>query len=1044
MNKMSKAIALITFVMIFPGMLFADELQKIIERYESGLMTLVGDGTEEEQAVAIQTLALLSSPRFEDARNILLKSNSKVVQAGLLKAIGKMGDESAEAHAFVVQTLNADSSNLIGLALSETRFEISFGDIWKKDHANLLWREYLKLSPYELPPNRLTNINSAQPWKDPAWNELSRDEQIYLLARSASKESIQILETLGEIPPYVAEPEKIDPEVMRQLLDTKNKILRSYAARALLKVKDQEYVDRIVEKIKQFDKSQIPNNPNDPIEVDGVAIYFVLPVLETETLRDLLNTSLTTNDSQISQLFSYISQELSNRGQPLTQDEISKIQLPSSSERTLDYQRVNAVVREYSFSELPKLIQDLTSTKSDILQNLIVELGRSPKFLSDLPNDVAHNCFAILRESENTNQIRQLKGLLARGDDQEELWEEWKSSKDPFSQESLEPILWGFNPRSAYVRKRLGNADSQINNFLSLGSFSLQRNKIENCKNLYDWSRRFPMLWFQYPLLQGRHWELFREFSEELAEKYDDNDNDAFILDFLEIRGVQLDSNKIKSSLQLLKDKRYSIRYFVWEFLASKLPILNGGDSFVYDEQTVRDFLQLYEAQNSNVKNEKWSLAGPQPTERDYSTVEEVIERDKDQFLINIKDQIARSDSSSSNQAILNGLPPFQPSDIFINDASYYQKQLKELTSSDDQNLRYAALWALWRTSKDQDVLQIWLKDAKSDNYHLRIMALSLLQQIRYEPAKDLYPPLLSNSNHELQVLGILGIRAFHLQQFWSQVAQLINSTDMIVACAATATLADLEPKKSRPILINLLSNETILADAALLALRKFDSSFDIDYYSGLLDSSKLDPIQRERLFTLVMDITYQKQIYYQINDPNESQLKSLIQIWNNWWKENRGRNKEQWFRSTVDLYVKEIAKDPDSRLARIAMSYINGVMPNQAFVNPENTEEEATKFQTWWHSRSKDSLWDILIKDYYPQIWADDSFKLKVLDDLFPHQTAGLIFGNAIKCGSSNFAFTDIQKASLINPCLTSCEARPGVLKQWNEWAIHHSERRK
>jgi hypothetical protein len=272
-------------------------------------------------------------------------------------------------------------------------------------------------------------------------------------------------------------------------------------------------------------------------------------------------------------------------------------------------------------------------------------------------------------------------------------------------------------------------------------------------------------------------------------------------------------------------------------------------------------------------------------------------------------------------------------------------------------------------------------------------------------------------------------------------VTQLIDSTDMIVACAAIASLADLEPKKSRPILVNLLSNETIVADAAQLALMKFNSSSDINYFSGLLDSSELDAIQRERLFTLVIEITYQKHIYYQIHDPNESQLNSQIQIWKNWWNENRGRNKEQWFRSTLDSYLQEILKNPDTRLAGIAMSYINGLMPNQFFVNPNNAEEERIKFRIWWHSRSTDSLWDIFTKDYYPQSWVDDSFKLKVLDDLFPDKTASLIFQNAIKCGPSNMGMTD---ASLINPCLASCKARPQVLEQWNDWAIYQSENRK
>ena len=394
----------------------------------------------------------------------------------------------------------------------------------------------------------------------------------------------------------------------------------------------------------------------------------------------------------------------------------------------------------------------------------------------------------------------------------------------------------------------------------------------------------------------------------------------------------------------------------------------------------------------------------------------------------------------------MNLRQPFKPSGIFINDAIYYKKQLKALSHSHDQKLRYAALWALWVTARDQDSLNAWLKDAKSKDEPLRIKALVMLQKIKHEASKDLYPPLLHNPNSELKLVGLLGVKAFRLHSAFESVIKLIGNSDMVIACAATETVAELDPSRSREVLIKLLKNETLVASEAQEALKRFNSVENIDYFAKILESSELDIVQLERLFLVVLGITYQKHFYYAINDPNELQLKSLIEKWRTWWKNNRNVSKEQWLRSTIDLYVNHIVENPEARVGFTGLRYVNDLFSNRQILDSED-KEDRLRFQSWWLTNANDSLWEILSKDYYPQSTPEGLQKLDLLSDIDPARTAQFLFENVIKCRFANFQegihqpLSELRQYPMENPCLASCELRNEAVKDWNEWAIKVSK---
>ena len=337
------------------------------------------------------------------------------------------------------------------------------------------------------------------------------------------------------------------------------------------------------------------------------------------------------------QVFSTAAEELSKRGESLTLQELNQIRLANKSADVLDYLRIRAAINENAYSKFPGLLRELLSDNPGSLQGLQAELSRSPQFLSKLPDNVAHDCFLILKDHKNGGEIPRLLDLLARGKDQDELWEDWKSSDDPFSPESSDPILWGFNIRSAFVRELFGIPNAYGNCFVRLPEFYYQGKKAKDCTNTLSWVPK-PSLWNDFPVMQGKHWELLNEFSASLAEIYHSNGSDAFIVEFLKLRGVDVTKDSFNASAKCLKDKRRIIRYLSWEFVGPKLPYLPGTwEPLVYDSESAAEFLRAYEMQRKYTGNEKWALPGPALTKADYLTVQSVLEKDKDKSFVELQ-----------------------------------------------------------------------------------------------------------------------------------------------------------------------------------------------------------------------------------------------------------------------------------------------------------------------------------------------------------------------------------------------------------------------
>ncbi|MCI0412365.1 HEAT repeat domain-containing protein [bacterium] len=999
-----------------------DLLSRALKEYEIALVKITQDGTDEEKAAALRALAAIASSHYPNVRDSLLATSSREIQKALIDAISDIGDQSKQAKDLILQVLKSNSPAQISRALELTVLKVDFRSVWNQNNTPFLWAKYFLAYPHNLDPARFSAIGQEKPWRDPAWTELSDAIRVQLLARAGTRESLKLLRNIPNWPAELPPGENNDPDMMMELLSDPDERIRIFAANSLLATRNPSYIRQCINKVDKILSFQ--SEKEKPLTAENIPFQSILRILSTKRIKKLIRSSFTPAEIEPASWRTMLSNELLSRGDPFPFKELTLENFPSVDWRTLLVLQMQALIRERSYNRLPAFISMIAEKHPDLLGILQMYLLRAPEFVAKMPEETADQSYSAIAGTSNYHLI----GLFARGKHGEALWNRWKSSSGSREPQLFEPVLWGFNLRSKQLREMYyGDQDPHT----PLPPYPLDR-----CRNVIFFIYKFPHDGGSLPLFPGRLWSATSGFLRSVTAVYRDQNVEALFRDFLLLRTRIQDSEDPDELISYYNDPRYSVRFAAWKLLAPRLPFLpenTYSPSSIYDQDS--EFVNAYWTSRKHIENPKWSLPGQAFSDEDRNWLISIFAQER-------KDAFVKLMSPLQERAELDPVSMTdqwtQPFDQFTTNASRFVEELRSMSSTSDSRIRFAVLWALAVTSGDESARKELFTIASSENV-TKTRALYLLQKMRYQPARNLYRSLLKHSDPSIRKLGLLGVQMFRLQEAENDVIHLIHDPDMLVARLATQTLSWMSSRQTRDILIDLLKENTMVGSSSHEALMQFRNPADIDHLAHLLSNTRLDPVQRERLFIIATTSTYREPVSFRIADPTEAELKMLIQEWVDWWN-TKGKNgsKEDWIREMIQSYISALLQEPNSPTAWSAISTLEKLFSSQVSTGsfPDEKREE---FQTWWNSHAQEDLWTTLTDDFI----SSGTRTVEVLDllyDLDPGKAAQLAFG--LRCYSYDDQFWQpwLAKHSnthLPNVCRLACEKQDEAFFEWGEWVV-------
>jgi len=991
-----RKILIYTILLVLPELSLADTKDKLklaLEAYESSLYQLSLDSSVSEKAAAIRGLAELGSARYEDARNALLDENEFVIKKALLESIPLMADFSEKSKEFIVDCLKSDSEELIQLACNAITIDpdvtFEFRNLWNNNSLFLLWKKYEQINNCGSVFERLDGIGAARPWNDPVWTKATDQLQKTLLERAGTHSSIELLKQISKPDEhYYVLAEPTDPAALNDLVINSNTSLKLYAALSLIKAKDPDYVQRIHRKVQQLLQEGVNK---DNINIDGLDPFFILPILSDDEVRSLALQPLNLDDNEQWQWFSHVNAELWRRGKPFSYEELTSVTFPKVSEHSLRFFRICALVHQQLYSELPSILRELLQNKDQLGENYFVDF----KFLSGLPDAVAHECFLELQSQITAgvgladqvyqDRILRLMGLFARGKDQESLWKKFIHASIPEMKNEISvPVFWGFNQRSARLRILLRSPSKYLP---SSDEYYYFGNPTE--ADCVQPSYLFTTLPFELPIMPESAWKHGLTFVQKVYEIYG-HDQDKLVYDFLAIRNVQQSKSDFWSLLLSLNDKRFVVRKLIVHSLYGSFGPLRelSYPAYFYD---INNFLNSNRAFLESQRGFTPALPEPVLSTSDEHKFREMLQQANelvfDQKIYNFYNPI---ESEAEGPPGPSDTPIYaaQPTGFLIQDGSKYLDQLNRLKTKSDDNLRYEALWAIWQLNRDPEILETWMNDATQNDTsatgsYLKARALSILQKIRYKPSMNLFPPLLHDEKPLLRQTALLGVQSFKLYETYDDVKKLLSDPDEPVSETAIETLGYLKSEDAREILIQYLKGTYRQAFAANAALKKYSGLNDIDRMAELLKQSNLSGQQRIMLFDVVSELTFRPEPQSKYWDMKFEKVPvESISNWLQWWKDNRNKSKASWY-ETADKNLAltlSISKD--------ALEY-----QKQTDINAKNGLR---------------SIFENFVTSTRKRESVDEAYKVLL-----------------------NFSEEDFG-----NPGIAFCSARDRILRDWIQWA--------
>ncbi|MCI0618258.1 HEAT repeat domain-containing protein, partial [bacterium] len=641
----------------------------------------------------------------------------------------------------------------------------------------------------------------------------------------------------------------MNPVALNEVVLNSDTSLKLYAARSLITAKEPTYIQRVQSKVQQLLREGVNK---DNIQIDGLDPYFTLPFFSDDEVQSLAVQLFGLPDVD-KQWILRVNGELWSRRKSVSYDEITSEKFPKVSENDLRLMRLSVLIQQRLYPRLQSILKELLADKSELLVHYFLDL----KFLSALPESIAHECFVELESHladkveypywDRPRKILQVMGLFARGKDQESLWQKFiHTSMSDMAEEIYVPVFWGINQRSARLRRLL---QSESKYLPSIDEFYYFGNPTE--ADCVQPSYLITTLPFELQVMPDKVWKEGLALVEKLHEIYGHN-QEKLIDDFLAVRNVHLSEYDLWSSLLNLKDKRFIVRKLIVNSLKGSFAPLREL-TYPTSFYEINNFLNSYRLFFESQRGFKPVLPGPALSNSDERKFQEmqrqaneiVFERKIYDFYNPIETFVTPELGPADTQ-----IYAAQPNNCFIPDGSKYLEQLNRLKTRSDDNLRYAALWALWHLNRDPEILETWMKDANQNDTsatgsYLKARALFVLQKIRYKPSADLFPSLLHDEKPLLRQNALFGVQSFNLYETYDDVKKLFGDPDEAVSETAIATLGYLKSDGSREILIQYLKGTYRQAFAANAALKKYRTLNDINRMAEFLKQPNLSGQQR-------------------------------------------------------------------------------------------------------------------------------------------------------------------------------------------------------
>ena len=1074
-QKLWKSCAVVTTLFICTAISIAfaeDAIKQAIVDYENELYKLSYSQKPEERADVIALLADIGSSHYFETRDRYLNDPAIEVKRALITAISEMGDDSENSRKFLTACLRSNDDYLVFHAYSSLnnlrKFSIDFKELWNPESPTILFGAYAPRNGIDY--RRITGIAKAEPWKDPAWKHLWRGIQLSLLCRSGNPEALPLIEhllTFKELKQGIwmfGAAELIDRDYMVKLLDHPNEIISNYACRSLLNANDEEYTQKVKKIAQEYIEAHDKTSFYKKTEMKN--LYLILPYLDSNSLKRI--SVMPPQGTDLYQWFSNVHRELAKRGEPIALNELMLMEKQNLlSPPTVRLFKSEAIVREYAYELLPGYLQQISSLQEfdqyDRLSVLFHSINKSRSFHAGLPLTIAHQCFVLLKEwhaSKSAEDYRlKLLGLLARGKDSDELWQQWKNSADPLNdKEKIIPVAWGFSKRSDQLRHIMIEYRHKrwFPSFIgdAFETFYVSANGRISCESQFAYVLQ---LQSNISIRTNSAYEIVNKFNIRLQQYFNPFNKEQYIKELLRTKGVSLSESDPDANLEFLNNPLFLIRKLVWEYSQDKISCMQSDLRGIYYFPESAEWLESNKKCRKFIKNKELGFPGADFSKSENDWMITLINAERKHYLKKILQQVYNPPSElivcpgpvmGSSCPIarppeeLSGIGKFIPSAILLNNFDNdFLEDYSAFARSKDEKLKNAALWALWHLKRDEDAIKTWLKDAKGNNHDARYKALYILQYLRYRPAAFLYPQLLQDTDPVMRYLGLLGIHAFKMGEAKEKILKLLDDPNENIKGTAILTLGKLEINEARPILFNMLDEKGPTYYCAIVALKDFHDPQDIDYLLHQVNAAKITIDQTDALREIMQSYS-NKYAPFIMLIPAKSGVwifQDLVKSWNKWKKLREEHTYDKFIMAGYDDLVSKCLNELDTMQAGMACMKIKQLFPMLGD-STGDVQRYRSMLDSWWLAHKDGDPWEILT-GYEMRT----NEKIDLLLQLNENKTLRYLFSlfvNSCRYASGGYNspshqfFADYAGEDFGDPCQAYCAAKDKIIDDWLNWA--------
>ena len=341
-----------------------------------------------------------------------------------------------------------------------------------------------------------------------------------------------------------------------------------------------------------------------------------------------------------------------------------------------------------------------------------------------------------------------------------------------------------------------------------------------------------------------------------------------------------------------------------------------------------------------------------------------------------------------------------------------------------DPRVRHALATLLWSVFQDESGPKLLKTEAHSPDDMIRASALRHLAVIRWTGAQQLFLRALTEPDPNLQAAGLAGVERLGLHEGVPQIEAMVRGPDEKLSLLACAVLRRVHGPDSWRLLVSLLDHHDQRSAAALSALgghRRLEVIRAVVRRLPDLPGQQFWAAQH-----LLASMTH-------VERPNltrEGNEREIVRFWKEWVRDNKNGEEGDWIMAGLGPRIARTS-DMDPRDARKALANAGMILP-AAHGEPLLDWLERTRrlgFST--------VLWAALERQ---AIEGFDHKGLELLQQFFPGEAPGLLvralrLSDDVKAEKVHTALTELTGVDLGNPTTVVPELRAPVVADWERW---------